>query len=288
MQLIKRQTPDYTHTPTHIPSTHTRTHAISLSLTHTQALEKLVLDDDMQLALEPSATSNIATNTKPNNSKPKDSRPSSSDRVVDWMSFVERFRLATTHEALVLRELQVIPYRNTEVQKYTDIEIHVQILTDIDMQTSMIRQYLTVETQATDRTCANCKLYHIEIDAHIPTDTDTQTTQQNTPIDKNLRELQDPALRAAINGVYVHRQVLRDAGAAAGSSGAWDSCAVLLKDACHLSDAQSLRLQSWALSRDDSEGGGGGSGSSSSAGRNPLPDVMALAEEAVLVDVGGL
>jgi hypothetical protein len=29
------------------------------------------------------------------------------DREVDWMTFVERFRLATPHEELVLRELQV-------------------------------------------------------------------------------------------------------------------------------------------------------------------------------------
>jgi len=72
-----------------------------------QALEKLISDDDLQLAIAAA---------KPEMDKKKDDAPkntdkasaatASADRHVDWLSFVERFRLATPHEELVMRELQ--------------------------------------------------------------------------------------------------------------------------------------------------------------------------------------
>ena len=61
-----------------------------------QALETLVLDDDMLLALDTSLSDNNTEGSKEQNA----------DRLLDWTSFLERFRLATVHEARVMDELQ--------------------------------------------------------------------------------------------------------------------------------------------------------------------------------------
>ena len=55
----------------------------------------------MLLALQPAGKEDKSKNV------PSQPEVPTADREVDWMTFVERFRLATPHEELVLRELQV-------------------------------------------------------------------------------------------------------------------------------------------------------------------------------------
>jgi hypothetical protein len=151
-----------------------------------QAMERLILDDDMLLGIDASQdNADTKQGTK---------QVALSDRLVDWMSFVERFRLATPHEELVLRELH------------------------------------------------------------------------------------DHDLRVAMKGVYLQRQVLRDACSVSGGSAEWAKCDKLLREQCYLSPEQSERLIAWAKARQDSR----------SDECPPVADATALAEEAQVVDVGAL
>jgi hypothetical protein len=56
---------------------------------------------NMLLALQPAGKEDKTKKV------PSQQGVATADREVDWMTFVERFRLATPHEELVLRELQV-------------------------------------------------------------------------------------------------------------------------------------------------------------------------------------
>ncbi len=55
----------------------------------------------MLLALQPAGKEDKSTKVQ------SQQGVATADRDVDWLTFVERFRLATPHEELVLRELQV-------------------------------------------------------------------------------------------------------------------------------------------------------------------------------------
>lgn len=93
-----------------------------------------------------------------------------------------------------------------------------------------------------------------------------------------MRELQDKPLRAAMNGVFLQRHALRESGAASSGKASWDKCATLLREQCHLSEEQSQRLTSWAQTRTKQTG----------PWQSAVLDVLSLAEEANLVDVGAL
>ena len=173
------------------------------------ALEQLVLDDDMLLALGYLPDLDNAGKRK-QDSRGKGGAGGATKgggelgtdaRLVDWMSFVSRFRLASAHEAAVMAELH-----------------------DVD-------------------------------------------------------------LRAAITCVYLRRAELRQASADLSSQGtySWEKCSQILKDACCLTDHECKRLVSWAQDRAASA-----PSSSNVAGRPPISDVLSLAQEAEVVDVGRL
>ena len=102
-----------------------------------------------------------------------------------------------------------------------------------------------------------------------------------------VAELPDVLVRTALVRVYLCRQQLRQAtGAPAqGQLLSWASCGEILKKACSLSDEQCSRLTSWAQSR----AGFATASSAAAIGARPaVGDVLSLAEEAELVDVGSL